>query len=118
MKNKYIGFINTIRNIQDNNAYILALVLAFIVTAEYFALGKYSYVEMFDIGDYFIPKNLIMVENLLQNGPAYWYPYKIGGLDLLGSGFFYTHLNLNTLLFLLLPGWLASGTYVFMVYYL
>jgi len=118
MSGHRFSFLKINKYLMKTNPLILALVFSFILTAEYFALGKYSYVEMFDIGDSFLPKNIITIRNLFDNGFQYWYPNKIGGLDLLGQGYFYSHLNFGTLIYVLFPGWLASGIYMFLVYFI
>ena len=91
---------------------VIFLLWALWLTSEYFLLGQYSYIRMHDEGDSIIPMMMKQAMDFAGNGFYYWLSYAACGTDRLASG--YKIFELDSLLFLLFPGWLVYGTITFM----
>ena len=105
-----------IRKLYSNKPLLMTLICLY-MALEFFIAGPYSYVKMFDVGDYHIPRNLTLSKTLWDVGPQFWYPYKMGGLDLFTTGYSYYSLNFASLLFHFIPGWMAYQLYVIAVFW-
>jgi len=87
-----------------NRALLLGMVW---IALEYVALGPYSYFKIRDNGDSIVPALLSQTNWLLDQ--QFWFPYAGAGADRLALGFY---AGLDTLLFGLVPGWLAYQIFV------
>lgn len=83
------------------------------LTLEFFILGPYSYVRVFDVGNLHIPQNIITSRNFWQGFSNYWYPYTMSGIDLMAEGYRATNLLYMSLPYYLLPAWLAYPFFLF-----
>lgn len=93
------------------NPSIIFLIWAFWLTSEYIFFGPFSYIRMHDEGDSFIPMMMMQALDFSGNGFYYWLSYAVCGTDRLAAG--YKILDINSLLFLLFPGWLVYGMATF-----
>jgi hypothetical protein len=76
------------------------------LSCEYFIFGSYSFVRITEDGDCAMNGRLLLFFNLASQKLGYWNPYLLCGNDtILGSHIF----DLDSLPFLFLPGWLATG---------
>jgi len=86
--------------------YILFLLFTMWVGLEYIGASPFSYIRIHDTGDSHIPLYLSFVQNVYKYGMTYWNQYAVCGFDYLsaaGTEIF----HLNSLLFLIFPGWIA-----------
>jgi hypothetical protein len=95
-------------NVLFNRPLFLFLIWALWLSAEYVFLGPFSYVRVHDVGDSALPMRLALIDEFLKNGFFYWFPYEACGSDRL-SFTFLNFLQVDSLLFFTLPGWLAYG---------
>ena len=76
------------------------------LSCEYFIFGSYSFVRITEDGDCAMNGRLLLFFNLASQKLGYWNPSLLCGNDtILGSHIF----DLDSLPFLFLPGWLATG---------
>lgn len=99
-----------IREIKWLNSHIAVIFLIWSIwlAFPFFGLGPYSYVPILDTGDSNLPGKLVYAVSLSEGQRGYWLPYGASGLDRLASGLGITS-ELDSLLFLFFPGWLAFG---------
>ncbi|MBI4678147.1 MAG: hypothetical protein HY748_11245 [Elusimicrobia bacterium] len=72
---------------------------------EYFILGPFSYVQTLETGDSYIPRHLAVASGSFVPRTSLWLPWLACGTDRLSIDFSFFHAS--SLLFGLLPGWLA-----------
>lgn len=102
MSNKTKIMINKIKE----NKLLFFLLFTIWVGLEYIGAGPFSYIRIHDIGDSTVPLYLSFVKNIFTYGITYWNQYAVCGFDYLaaaGTEIF----HLNSLLFLIFPGWIA-----------
>jgi len=102
MSNKIKMMINKIKE----NKLLFFLLFTIWVGLEYIGAGPFSYIRIHDTGDSTIPLYLSFVQNIFKYGMTYWNQYSVCGFDYLsaaGTEIF----HLNSLLFLIFPGWIA-----------
>ena len=97
--------INIIFNNIKEKKYLLFLIFTIWVGLEYIGAGPFSYIRIHDTGDSTIPLYLSFVKNIFRYGMTYWNQYAVCGIDRFANG--PDILHLNTLLFLIFPGWIA-----------
>ena len=86
--------------------FILFLLWSLGLSCEYFIFGSYSFVRMLEDGDCAMNGRLLLSSSLSSSKLGYWNPFLLCGNDtILGSYIF----DLDSLPFLFLPGWLATG---------
>lgn len=93
------------------NPSAIFLIWALWLTSEYVLLGPFSYIRIHDEGDSFLPMMMKQALDFSGNGFYYWLSYAACGTDRLAAG--YKILEIDSLLFLLFPGWLVYGTITF-----
>ncbi|MBI4125607.1 MAG: YfhO family protein [Deltaproteobacteria bacterium] len=79
---------------------------------EYFILGPYSYVRIFDVGNIHIPQNIVAAADFWRWGATYWYPYSLGGIDLMAEGYRALNLNYMNVFYYFLPAWMAYPAFL------
>ncbi|MCH8905176.1 MAG: hypothetical protein IIA45_14840 [Bacteroidetes bacterium] len=84
---------------------LLFLIISFWIILEYIMLGPFSYMEIHDTGDQFIPREISLSSEIINNGTNYWYHLMGSGVDRLANDMVYPHFT--TLLFVVFPGWIA-----------
>jgi hypothetical protein len=87
---------------------ILFLMWSLWLAFEYFAFGPASYVRIHDNGDSQLASKLALVPTLTDGQFGYWESQKVSGADTLAGGGG-APVELDSLFFALLPGWLAYG---------
>jgi hypothetical protein len=97
--------IKMISNKIKEKKYLLFLIFTIWVGLEYIGAGPFSYIRIHDTGDSPIPLYLSFVQNIFKYGMTYWNQYAVCGIDRFANGPDIFHLN--TLLFLIFPGWIA-----------
>jgi len=97
--------IKMISNKIKEKKYLLFLIFTIWVGLEYIGAGPFSYIRIHDTGDSTIPLYLSFVQNIFKYGMTYWNQYTVCGIDRFANGPDIFHLN--TLLFLIFPGWIA-----------
>ena len=101
MSNKFKMLSNKIKE----KKYLLFLLFTIWVGLEYIGAGPFSYIRIHDSGDTTIPLYLSFAKNIYRYGITYWNQYAVCGIDRFANG--PDILHLNTLLFLIFPGWIA-----------
>lgn len=101
MNSKIKMIINKIKE----KKYLLFLIFTIWVGLEYIGAGPFSYIRIHDTGDSTIPLYLSFAKNIFKYGMTYWNQYAVCGIDRFANG--PDILHLNTLLFLIFPGWIA-----------
>jgi hypothetical protein len=81
-------------------------------TFEHFAFGPWSYTPLFDEGNSIFPFRLLQGRELLANFGSLWSPHHVAGVDKLASAL---GPKMDSILFAVLPGWLAYGINKFLV---
>lgn len=107
MNNKIKIIVNKIKE----KKYLLFILFAIWVGLEYIGIGPYSYIRIHDLGDSHLPLYLTFIRNFLKYGMTYWNQYAVCGFDYLsatGTEIF----HLNSILFLIFPGWIAYQIFV------
>lgn len=86
--------------------FYLFLLWSLWLSCEYFIFGPYSFVRILEDGDCAMNGRLLLFFNLASQKLGYWNPFQLSGNDTtLGSYIF----ELDSLPFVFLPGWLATG---------
>lgn len=80
------------------------------LSLEYVALGPFSYVRIPENADIHIPARLALARDFAHHDLGYWVPQRAGGGDRLSQ---LMACNIDALVFLYLPGWLAYGLIMF-----
>jgi len=101
MNNKIKMIINKIKE----KKHLLFILFTVWIGLEYIGAGPFSYIRIHDTGDSTIPLYLSFVQNIFKYGMTYWNQYSVCGIDRFANGPDIFHLN--TLLFLIFPGWIA-----------
>jgi len=101
MNNKFKVTVDKIKE----KKYLLFLLFTIWVGLEYIGAGPFSYIRIHDSGDTTIPLYLSFAKNIYRYGITYWNQYAVCGIDRFASG--PDILHLNTLLFLIFPGWIV-----------
>jgi len=101
MNNKMKMITNKIKE----KKFLLFLLFTIWIGLEYIGAGPFSYIRIHDTGDSTIPLYLSFVQNIFRYGMTYWNQYAVCGIDRFANG--PDILHLNTLLFLIFPGWIA-----------
>jgi uncharacterized protein DUF6044/membrane protein YfhO len=94
----------------DRHPALVFLIWSIAISFPYWAFGKYSYVRIVDNADSTLAIKLGMVYSFVNYGISYWWSLGLCGLDLHAQA---VAGNLDTILFLAFPGWLAYGLLMF-----
>ena len=97
--------------INKNKTFIFFLIWSLWLSAE-FLLGPYSHVRIFDNGDSLLPQLIASKIQFQKYGLSYFADYMALGVDA-SSQFLVPFSNLNSLLFITLPPYLAYGILMF-----
>ena len=98
--------------ILSRNKWPIFLLWSLWLTLEYFGLGPFSYLRIHDWGDSIFPMRLGLIREFFESGFSYWTNIAACGFDrLAATGTFF---QLDSLLFLTLPGWLSCGLVAFL----
>ncbi len=90
---------------------LLLLLFAAGLAFPYYGLGELSYVVQHDVGEMNVPRAVWFGDGQSLTGLGSWSPQALSGTDRLATGL---SRDLSTLLFALLPGWLAYGLFLFL----
>ncbi len=90
-------------------------VLFLFLIIEYIVLGKYSYIQIHDFGDYDFPRFIALWRNFAESGLQYWSSDIGTGIDRLSNVVYYD--NLCSLLIAIFPAWLAYQFYIVLTTY-
>lgn len=77
-----------------------------------FMLGPYSHVRIFDAGDSLLPQLIASKIQFQSYGVSFFADYMVSGVDAMAQSLV-PFSNLNSTIFMLLPGWLAYGLLMF-----
>lgn len=89
-----------------SNKALLFFAVAFWLALEYFILGPFSYLPIYEWGDGILPYDVTLFRDLLKNGIRYWSPYFASGMDLLAQDASYT--QTHGIFHLVMPTWLVT----------
>jgi len=100
--------------IQSNKAvFFILLLLAVFMHFEKVAFWDWSYVKLSDEGNNVLPYHLTDAASFADKITSFWQPKYAAGVDLLATG---TRTGLESILFSLLPTWLAYGFYKILIF--
>ncbi|MCW5873222.1 MAG: YfhO family protein [Anaerolineales bacterium] len=91
--------------------FIFFALWAALLSFEYWGFGENSYIKMPDSGDGHLAARLSIGENIAAGENGYWNADLWGGTDKKAQS---DNLGIFDTLFIFLPGWLASGFYIFL----
>lgn len=100
-----------VRVLLEQRAALLFLLWAVWLSLEYFVLGPYSYVRIPENANINLPARLAFARDFSSHNLGYWVPAYATGADRIGE---LMGTDLDSLLFLFLPGWLAHGFFMFL----
>lgn len=93
-----------------NHAAPVFLLWALWLSLESLALGPFSYVRIPENADINLPARLAFAREAANHDVGYWAPHRAGGADRLSQ---LMACGLDALPYLVLPGWLAHGLFIF-----
>lgn len=95
------------------NIWALFLLWSLWLTLEYYVLGVYSYVRIFDHADSGFSLQISFIKGFLKNGFTSWFPYAVGGIDSLTQEWL-NIARIDSLFFAIFPYWLPNGLITFL----
>lgn len=95
----------------QNHPALIFLVWAVWLSAEYLIFGPYSYVRIPDNANINLPARLAFAGAVRAHDLGYWVPAYASGADRLSE---LMGCQLDSLLYIVLPGWLAHGLFMFL----
>lgn len=99
-----------------NNPALLFCVVALWLSLEYFILGPFSYLLIYEWGDGNLPHHVVLFRDLIKYGISYWSPYLASGADYFVQDSSYT--QLHGVFLLLLPTWFVTPAITLLRFFL
>ncbi len=108
---KISGFLISVTVFKKNKILIFFIIWSLWISAE-FLLGPFSHVRIFDAGDSLLPQLIASKIQFQKYGISYLADYMTSGVDALAQSLVPLS-NINSLIFVFLPPWLAYGLLMF-----